>query len=85
MRNRVGVIAPARVVTGVTAAGTQARHTAARGVVMPVLVLGLLALAVFLVMGVLLFSASLGEVRERERRNAAAAGEREEKARAAHA
>ncbi len=52
---------------------------------MPVLVLGLLALAVFLVMGVLLFSASLSEVRERERRNAAAAGEREEKARAAHA
>ncbi len=72
-------------VTDVTACGAEARHTAVRGAVMPVLVLGLLALAVFLVMGVLLFSASLSEVRERERRNAAAAGEREEKARTAHA
>ncbi len=51
---------------------------------MPVLMLALLALVIFLIMGVLLFSASVGEARERERRNAADA-EQAKSGRAAHA
>jgi hypothetical protein len=56
---------------------------------MPILILAFVALAVFVVMGVMLFSATIAERRDRDHRAAAAGAEvpREEKpkAHAAHA
>jgi hypothetical protein len=56
---------------------------------MPILILGLVALAVFVVMGLMLFSATIAERRDRDRRVAAAGAgiprEEKPKARAAHA
>ena len=52
---------------------------------MPILILGLIALAVFVAMGLMLFGATIAENRDRNKQSARAESSSAEKAGAAHA